>query len=268
MLNFRKIVSLTMLLSFIVVVYSGVFLFIVPEGKVAYWVNWHLLGLSKTQYADVHDVGVLLFLVSSVLHIYLNWSAILNYLKNKSKKIVLFTPNFIAALLITLIFTAGSLYKFPPFESFLNIATSMDKYWAQEYGTPPFGHAELSGLKSLCNKMNLDFKEAKKLLEENGITVKSENETLLKISERAGMTPAEVYKIIKPAKIEGSEEIPSGLGKMSLKEVCKKYDIDIEKALEVLKNQGFNVTSESQMKELSEQRGMLPMDIYELIKNQ
>jgi len=267
MLNFRKIVSLVMLLSFIVVVYSGVLLFIVPEGKVAYWVNWQLLGLNKTQYAEVHDVGVLLFLVSSVLHIYLNWNAILNYLKNKSKRIVLFTPNFIAAMLITLIFTAGSLYKFPPFDSFLNIATSMDKYWAQEYGTPPFGHAELSGLKSLCSKMNLDFKKAIKLLEDKGITVKDENETLLKISERAGMTPAEVYKIIKPARIEGSEEVPTGLGKMTLGEVCKKYDIDINKALNILKSKGFRVTPESQMKELSEQKGKLPMDIYELMKN-
>jgi len=255
-----------MLLSFIVVVYSGVFLFIVPEGKVAYWVNWQLLGLSKTQYAEVHDVGVLLFLVSSVLHIYLNWNVILNYLKNKSRKIVLFTPNFIAALVITLIFTAGSLYKFPPFESFLNIATSMDKYWAQEYGTPPFGHAELSGLKDLCSKMNLDFEKAKKILEEKGITVKSKNETLLKISERAGMTPAEVYKIIKPVRIEGSEEVPTGLGKMTLEGVCKKYDIDIDKALDILKNQGFRVTHESPMKEISEQKGMLPMDIYKLIK--
>lgn len=266
MFNFRKIVSLTMLLSFIVVVYSGVFLFIVPEGKVAYWVNWELFGLSKTQYAEVHDVGVLLFLISSVLHIYLNWNAVMNYLKNKSKKIVLFTPNFIVALLITLIFTAGSLYKFTPFESFLNIATSMDKYWAQEYGTPPFGHAELSGLKSLCSKMNLDFEKAKKLLEEKGITVNSENETLLKISERAGMTPAEVYKIIKPAKTEGSEEVPTGLGKMTLQEVCKNYDIDINKALEILRSKGFSVTSESRIKELSEQKGMLPMYIYDLIK--
>jgi len=51
-----------------------------------------------------------------------------------------------------------------------------------------------------------------------------------------------------------------------LREVCNDYDIDTNKALEILKSQGFNVSPESQMKELSEQRGMLPMDIYELIK--
>lgn len=265
MFSFRKIVSLTMLLSFIVIVYSGVFLFIVPEGKVAYWVNWKFLGLTKSQYAEVHDVGVLLFLVASLLHIYLNWGAVLNYLKNKSKKIVIFTPNFIMALFIVLFFTFGSLYKFAPFKNYLNIATDFDNYWAQEYGEPPFGHAELSGLKSLCDKMNIDFEEAKKLLENKGIAVNKNNETLLSISEKAGITPAEIYSIIKPAKIEGSEEIPSGLGKMTLREVCDKYNLDMERAMKILQDKGYSFTPESQLKEISAQKGTMPMDIYELI---
>jgi len=271
MFSLRKIVSLTALLTFIIVVYTGVMLFFAPEGRVAYWVDWQMLGLNKTQYSEVHTVVCFLFLIVSLLHIYLNWKSIVYYLKNKMKKIVIFTPNFVVALCITFIFLMGGLYKFVPFENFLNIGTNAKEYWAKTYGEPPFGHAELVGLKSFCDKMNIDYTEATKLLKENGITVKEENETLLDIAERADKTPAEIYKIIKEAKNPNSEGqndfyVPSGLGKKTLKKVCSENSINLDEAVEILKQKGFEVTPDMLIRDIAAQKGVLPTDIYEYIR--
>lgn len=46
----RKITSLTGLLSFLITLLTSVILYVVPEGRVAYWADWHLLGLTKTQW--------------------------------------------------------------------------------------------------------------------------------------------------------------------------------------------------------------------------
>ena len=43
----RRIVSLTVLLSFIVLSLSGILLFVSPQGRVAYWSRWSLVGLTK-----------------------------------------------------------------------------------------------------------------------------------------------------------------------------------------------------------------------------
>ncbi len=270
MFSLRRIVSLTALLTFLIVVYTGVILFFVPEGRIAYWVNWQMLGLTKTQYAEIHTVACLLFLVVSILHIYLNWKSIVNYLKNSTKKIVIITPNFVVAFLITGTFLFGGLYKFTPFDKFLKIGTNAEEYWSETYGEPPFGHAELVGLKSFCSKMNIDYTEAVKLLEDEGIALKEENETLLKIAERADVSPAGIYDVIKKATKPNAGEnvevtIPSGLGKKSLAKLCSEYSIDLEKAMEILSKEGFSVNPDMLIKDIAAQKGVLPTDIYEYI---
>ncbi|MFP7753178.1 DUF4405 domain-containing protein [Thermodesulfobacteriota bacterium B35] len=48
-MNIRRITSMTMLVSFVLLSVTSIVLYIVPHGRVAYWADWHLWGLSKTQ---------------------------------------------------------------------------------------------------------------------------------------------------------------------------------------------------------------------------
>ncbi len=82
----RKITSLTAALSFIVMVLTCVILYIVPQGRVAYWADWHLWGLTKSQWGGIHINTGILFLIALSFHIYYNWKPIMNYLKDKTKK--------------------------------------------------------------------------------------------------------------------------------------------------------------------------------------
>ncbi len=46
----KKITSLSLGMSFLIMTYTGIMLFLCPHGRVAYWSDWHFLGLSKNQY--------------------------------------------------------------------------------------------------------------------------------------------------------------------------------------------------------------------------
>jgi hypothetical protein len=104
-IRIKRIVPLTAFLSFVLVILNSVALYISPHGRVAYWVDWRFLGLSKTQWADQHIIVGLLFLIALLLHIYYNWNPIVAYLKSKARKIKVFTPDFNIALALTILFT-------------------------------------------------------------------------------------------------------------------------------------------------------------------
>lgn len=67
-MNLRRTASLTALVSFVLEIVTSVILYIVPHGRVAYWSDWRMWGLSRTQWADLHiNLGVL-FLIAVVIH--------------------------------------------------------------------------------------------------------------------------------------------------------------------------------------------------------
>ena len=48
----RRLVSFTALTSFVLLALTGIMLFLSPQGRVAYWSGWRLLGLSREQVAE------------------------------------------------------------------------------------------------------------------------------------------------------------------------------------------------------------------------
>ena len=102
-MQLRRLVSLTALLTFLLLVLTGVVLYIVPQGRVAYWSGWTLWGLSKTQWTSFHINLALLFLIAGALHVYYNWKAITTYLRDRLKRMVVLTREFVLALLICLL---------------------------------------------------------------------------------------------------------------------------------------------------------------------
>lgn len=278
LMSFRKIVSLTTLLSFLLMCYTGLIIIIVPEGRVAYWSNWSLLGLNKEQYGQIHTTSSLLFLVVSFLHIYLNWKAIMLYLKNKAKNFVLFTPNFIISLTIILLVYFGSYYKMSPFIDLFVWQSDIDDYWADTYGEPPYGHAELTPLSGFAKKLDINLEKAEDILKKNNIRYENATETILQIAQKNQKTPQDIYLLIKNATNEPKKSIEndqsssdrptegSGLGKKSIKLVIEKYHLNESKVYSYLQNENIKFTPESTMSEISTQKGVVPMELYELLE--
>lgn len=113
-MNIKRFTSLSLLLSSVFMLISIWALYIAPAGRMARGLGWHFLGFNKPFWKTFHiNIGVIL-LILLILHIYFNWAAIISYLKNKNKKIIIFTREFIAAYLLILFVLIATYFNLPP----------------------------------------------------------------------------------------------------------------------------------------------------------
>lgn len=269
----RKITSLTLVISGLIELVTCVVLYIIPSGRVAYWVNYRLFGLSKTQWGDIHiTVGTLLIL-ALVLHVYYNWRPITAYLKNKAKQLTVFTKSFNIALAISIYVVAGTIYSLPPMNYVIQLGEHFTNTGNKKYGEPPYGHAELSSLKMFCDKMHIDLTEAVKKL--NGANIKIDNiqRSLKEIAKKNNITPQKLYKTIKinsKKLANGKTAFPDspfpGFGNMTIQDICQLYSLSIPKVQAQLNEAGLQVRDSETVKEIGEKNDSNPMAIFEIIK--
>lgn len=271
MKKWRKVVSLTALIAFIGIILTSIILFIVPAGRVAYWSDWHLWGMSKTEWTNIHINLGALFLIAMVLHIYLNWSPVVSYLKTKTRKLRILTKDFNTALVITIVVILGTYWMLPPFSTIIDIGEGFKDAGAKKYGEPPYGHAELSSLRIFVKRMGWDLDKARANLAAAGIHAPDPDESLKNIAINNGLNPQQVFIAITPeekARLPGQmpDEHPSGLGKLLLSEFCLKYQIEPPKVVLALKKKNINARGDMTFKAIAEQHRMAPSDLYYLIK--
>ena len=72
----------------------------------------------------------------------------MSYLKSKARRMKVLTPEFNAALFITVVFIVGTYFLFPPFSWVMGLNDHFKDAGAEKYGEPPYGHAELSSLQT------------------------------------------------------------------------------------------------------------------------
>ncbi len=258
-------------MSFLALITTGVILYIVPHGRVAYWADWRLWGLTKTEWGNIHINLGLLFLISIGLHIYYNWKAILSYLKNKAKQIKVFTREFNIALAFLIVFVAGTYMEIAPFKWILEINDSIKNAATEKYGEPPYGHAELSSLKVFAKKMGFDLSEAMTRLNKVDISVESEKETMQDIATRNHLSPQQVYLAMKPAEEVGRQRKmpltpPPGTGSRRLADICHEYNLNIPTILRRLAEENIAAAAELSIKEIASKNNLSPVDVYDVIQ--
>jgi hypothetical protein len=275
-MNIRRITSLTAALSFILMVLTSIILYIVPQGRVAYWADWKLWGLTKTDWGNIHINLGLLFLISLFFHIYYNWKPLIAYLKDKSKRIKLFTPEFNTALIITIISVIGTYMMVPPFSWVMSLNDHFKDSGAAKYGEPPYGHAELSSLKTFAKKLNLDLAKSVDLLNEAGYQVDDSMVTLQAIGKQYSVSPQLIYDTIKSASSVSSRESgekmtlpnspPPGTGTLTLADFCAQYNLSSKRVLRELKERGITASADLTLKQIAARNQKNPIDLFEIIK--
>jgi hypothetical protein len=240
-----------------------------PQGRVAYWADWRLLGLDKEQWGAVHINLGFLFIAILFVHIYYNWRPIFNYLKNKRKQFKLLTPNFVAAVVVVLVVAVGTLLQVPPLQSVIDLNTDIKDGAARTLGEPPYGHAELSSLKVFVAKVEADLPTALERLRHAGYVVLDPGLSLKEIAASNGVSPQQLYLEMVPASGGEAEIMPespsSGTGTLPLSEICVRYGLDMQMVLHDLGNAGIIATADQSLKDIAEQYGKSPVDIYFLI---
>lgn len=271
-MKIRKLISLTALVSSILLLLTSIVLYIVPQGRIAYWADWRLWGLSKTEWSYLHINLGFLFVAAIVWHVCLNWKPVLAYLKNHAKQLTVFTREFNGALAVTVVVIVGTYFMIPPFSSILYLSESIKDNAAVFYGEPPYGHAELSTLASLVSKTQLDLDTSMAALKKAGLKINGPNQVFLDIAKANQMSPGQVFSIIKiQSKPVASDTLPAdppaGIGRKPLAELCIEHGLDLNAVVRAFGQQGIQADARSTFKALAETHRMNPEDLYRIIQN-
>lgn len=281
----RKTVSMASLFCFLYLSFTGILLYIMPPGRIAYWADWHILGLNKDNIGQTHITISMLFLILMCLHLWLNWRSIMLYMKNSGKKLVFFTPETTAGLVLACIVFFGTLYAVPPFSTINEYISDFREDYEYTIGNPPYGHAELSSLTEFMDRMNMDSEKVAQLLTAKGYKFR-EDATLKEIARANGVKPAQIYAVIKPARIKreqtavsepaqaGKPKIDmskyeslrgSGMGMKSVSSAAESCGISEQEALKRLAANGIKTDGGATLLDVSGASGVSPMDVYIII---
>ena len=288
-MNMRRITSMTLVWTLIVLFINSFVLYVVPEGRVSYWADWSFLGLTKKDWGAQHTTIGVLFLLAGLFHIYYNWKPIINYMKNKVKDFKFFSIANTVALVLTLVFVAGTYFHVPPMGTIIDISEGFKNRAADKYGEPPYGHAETSSLKTFTQRVGIDLDKSIELLKAAGLDVKDEQDTLKDIGKRAGKPPQEIYLIIKPAlkstrsidktnENKGPESATTdtdidafinaertGLGRLTIEDICETYGLDANTIITGLNSKGIKTSTNQKLKAIGEANDTTPLAIYEIM---
>jgi Domain of unknown function (DUF4405) len=267
----RRVASLTMLFAFAVMAITGIILFIVPHGRVAYWAGWSMLGLSKTQWGDIHTTMGLLMLLAGVTHVVFNWRSIMVYLKNRARELRVLTPEFNVAAVIAVVVVVFTLLQLPPVTWVVDLGSRIKDDAAVAYGEPPYGHAEQSTLAAFIANMRWDEQASLDALREAGYEFEGRGRTLLEVADANGTTPQAVYVAMRPvaAVSDGSSlpaDAPAGLGRKSLAALSEEFGVDLNAVLEILKAEGIKASGSSTFKGLADDTGRRPRELYDIVR--
>ena len=142
---------------------------------------------------------------------------------------------------------------------------------AEKYGEPPYGHAELSSLKSFVKKVGIDLDEAKKLLSKAGVTITGDQQTIAEIAELNEMTPKELHNTMKSAEKKAVSGAPfpaepfPGFGRKILADICNEFGLNIPKLLKGLAKENINAEADQTIKVIAESAGMDPHAFFEIL---
>jgi hypothetical protein len=279
-INKRGLVSFFTLFGFLIMSVTGLALYVMPAGRVAYWIHWEMIGLSKDGWGNIHILSSILFIVAGAFHIGLNWKPLMNYFRDKVRRGLRLRRELALASILSAWIVASSLWPFPPLSYLLDFNEWLKSTWVTEDDyEPPFGHAELMSLRIFCKKMDIDPARAAAELRNKGIRFESDKETLEEIGRANSISPMNLYLLIKKFEpVPEPEELVSytpetvevefsgsGIGNKSIQFVCEKTTLDPELARSRLAAAGLPTDLDRTVKSVAEIAQTQPMEILKLL---
>ena len=259
---------------------TGLVLYIVPAGRIAYWVEWSLLGLGKEQWGQIHVLSCLLFLIAGGFHIYFNWKPLLRYFVDKARGGINLKRELTIASLATLLIVVAAIGSMPPFHYVFEFGDFIKSAWvvSEEY-EPPFGHAELTSLKTFSKKQKIDVQKAVQLLRENNVAIESEQDSLAKIAKSNEMSPMQIYRMIKPLEkpetgkeadeftVETVESLleGKGIGRRNVEYLVREFKLDIEDVKRRLNSNDIEFEKDEDFHDIADRYGTSPIEIVKII---
>ena len=281
--NMRSATAFLVTAAFLLCAVTGIVLFIVPQGRIANWVDWRFVGMLKDEWAQIHITFGLLFLIFGILHLYpYNWPIFKAYLaKRTAGRLDYRRPRkeFVATGVLSVLLVVGAAASLPPVSYLFAFNDWAKDAWvvSKDY-EPPFGHAEELSLTSFTKKMNMDLDAAMAELRAKGLAFDGPTRSLGEIAKANGISAMDVYMLIKkfetaPEPVDVAEYTPEkieelfsgrGVGRKTLAEFCAEIGFPVDQALARLKAAGAEVTADLTTKDIATALDVTPIDVLKI----
>lgn len=192
--NWQSFISIGLLLSFIVMLISGIVLYIAPEGSLSRWIGWDILNLSKKQWEYQHTIFSYLFILFSIFHVFkINWSYLISYFVIEKFKMINL-KEIIVAVLITVFIFLGTLFNWSPFKNVIQFGNKISDSYVEDVEMPNIPDAEKLSLKDFAKEVfNISYSDLVSNLEKFNFDKVDENSTVIDFCNLNNITPKEFY---------------------------------------------------------------------------
>jgi len=266
--KWRVFISAGLALAFLVMLVSGLVLYVSPPGRVANWTDWNLFGLSKRGWQNQHIIFGFAFIILSIFHLFvINWKAFLCYIKSKASKGVNNPAELALSVILFVVLAVGTFWHLPPFEQIIALGERASASWEKNTGAPPVPHAETLSLDELGKlpQVSIPGAEIVKRLRTAGLKVRDTKQTLLEIASENGSEVQRLYDIIVPVKRSGGLGEGGGWGRKTLVEAAEACGVAPLALQQALKQQGIEATPDERLSEIASKNGLKMPELIQRI---
>jgi hypothetical protein len=266
-------VSFSLAWSFLIILISGIVLYIAPPGRVSNWTNWMLLGFTKAGWQAIHTIFSYSFVILSIFHLFsFNWRVFVYYITSKAEKGINKKRELLVSVGLIAVVFLGTHFNLQPFKAVMDFGEWTTESWEVKEEQAPIPHAEILTIRELSGKyVKMSADSILLLIRGKGLKADSVGQTIQKIGELNNLTPAKVYSIILPethtnsVNAEGKPQI-QGLGRKTVSDLAKDLGKDVDEVISVLQTNNITAKPEDKIKEIAERTGKTPMEILGLLE--
>lgn len=264
--SWRAFISFGLTWAILVILVSGVILYVAPPGRYAHWVNWELAGFSKEGWQAIHTLFSLGFIMLSIFHLFsVNWKSFVSYIKSKSTKGFNKKKELLFSIIAILVFFFGTIFAVPPFQTVMDLGEAATESWEKTEERAPVPHAELLTLAELAHQLDIEsVEEITRKLDSHKIAYKdTHTQTLQEIGEANDSTPLEIYEIIekKPA----NQGQGMGVGRKTIEDFSKELNKSTDELMQILEKNNIEAKATETLRTIGENNDLPPRDVYKLL---
>jgi len=193
----RALTSFVVTLSFVGMTVSGAVLYAAPRGRTANWSGWTSVGLWREQWVAVHVVLSTLFVLFGGVHLLLNWRPLWSYVHSRARRGLNLWGELLAAVVLVVGLTTAAIVGLPPARPLVEGSEGMKDSWARALPRAPFPHAELLTVEELHQRGGPATKDLVQALQDAGLRVVKESDSLLQLAEANRSTPAAIFDLLR-----------------------------------------------------------------------
>lgn len=195
--SWQSFISIGLLISFIVMMISGIVLYIAPEGSLSRWIDWSVFGMSKTQWEQQHTIFSYLFVIFSVFHIFkINWIIFWSYFFVKRFKFI-YWKEILVALFISIILFAGTLADIRPFNYVMKFGDHVSESFGRNVQRPDIPDPEKLTLEQFANQVyNISYHHFDEIIKKHQLITDGKDQTIQNFCSLNNISPEEFYKLL------------------------------------------------------------------------